>query len=78
MGGNANDPFSISNWKNQLNTKLENMENSITHAESKVDKTNSKYNIVESRMRKQGSKLAKLYKTLSSLKSQMAILEQGK
>ena len=85
--GNRNELFTVSNWKNQVGTKLENLTYNVTRTESKVDEANTKLTITEHKNKRYGTKLARLSKNLQrlqkltgdieSLKSQIAMLEKA-
>ena len=85
LGGNENELFVISTWKNQLDNDMGTMNQNLTRMEYKVDQTNSNVHNLEIKMKKQGTKLARLHRNYSrlekireeinSLKSQVSILE---
>ena len=86
IAGNGNELFTISNWKNQVGTKLENLTYNITRTETKLDETADKLTITEHKTKRYGTKLARLSKSIQklhklaveieSLKSQITILEK--
>ena len=45
IAGNGNELFTISNWKNQVGTKLENLTYNITRTETKLDEATDKLTI---------------------------------
>ena len=86
IAGNGNELFTLSNWKNQAGTRLENLTYNITRTEAKLDETADKLTITEHKTKRYGTKLARLSKSIQklhqlageieSLKSQIAMLEQ--
>ena len=65
--GNGNELFSISNWKNQVGTELENLSYNVTRTESKLEDTNEKLIKTEIKNKRYGTKLARLSKTIQKL-----------
>ena len=65
--GNGNELFSISNWKNQVGTELENLTYNVTRTESNLKDTNEKLIKTEIKNKRYGTKLARLSKTIQKL-----------
>ena len=78
-GGNVNELFTLRNWQNQVNGKLETMSYNITRADSKIDEINSKHlPTLEHKTKRYGAKLARLSKNLIRLQKLPAEVESIK